>query len=140
MIYRSMSRMLIVAGLVLMVVVVFSGCAAIDAAYDRARWRWDGFETGRYVWTKAERETVTSICRMSASRAYGGCALRTINPARPNDGKPIPGRRVTTGVCYIIADVDEEDAKRLASRDGDSLYDHELRHCLGWVHPDRRYR
>lgn len=139
MIYRAMSRMLIVAGLVLMAVIVLSGCAALDEAYDRARWQWDGLETGRYVWVKGERDLVTSICHMDPKRWYGGCALRTLNPADFPDAKPIPGRRVTTGVCYVYADADEEDAKRLGTAHGDSLYDHELRHCLGWVHPGRSH-
>ena len=128
-----MNRALIVLGLVLMLVSVF-GCASMDRIYDESRWKYDGMETATYTWQEGEH--FKSACGHFAANVINwGCAVRIMDSVTVVGAKPVPGAKVSTGHCYILSNVSEEDAKRIGTTMGDSLFEHELTHCRGNAHP-----
>lgn len=116
---------------------MLAGCAALDEAYDRAHWEWDGMETATYTWIEAPgaRDKCGNFSRNTIN---WGCAIRMIHPTPQHGAKPVPGAKVKTGHCIIFSSASEEDAKRIITTDGDDLWSHELRHCNGWNHPQRK--
>ena len=127
-----MNRALIVLGLVLMLVSVF-GCASMDRIYDESRWRYDGMETATYTWQEGEH--FKAACGHFASNVINwGCAVRIMDSVQVVGANPVPGAKVSTGHCYILSNVSEEDAKRIGTTTGDDLWSHELRHCNGYRH------
>lgn len=112
-----------------------TGCAALDRAYDSARWEYDGMAVATYTWHLADDPARCGI-HYTKGEAWG-CAVRVMGAAPQPGAKPVPGTSGTSGHAFIYSNVSEEEAKRLPSVHGDDLWSHELRHCKGWRHPIR---
>lgn len=122
--------------LTLVLACLATGCAAIDRIYDEARWQYDGFAVATYTW-HVESDPVRCGIHYNMTLRYWGCAVRTLGSTPQPGAKHVPGTTGTRGHCFIYSNVPEDEAKRLPSIHGDDLWSHELRHCLGWVHPRR---
>lgn len=55
--------------------------------------------------------------------------------------------RLSNGDCWIVSAHSEEAAKRIPTgarnmhfKGAESIYQHEMRHCMGWVHTDNYVR
>ena len=93
-----------------------------------------------YRWQVVERDTMPYVCGFLPA-SEGACAVRlnqgllqaTDKPLGLHIPLPVEGREGR--LCIVQGTMSAEDAKRLMAWGGEiSLYEHELKHCNGWLH------
>jgi hypothetical protein len=112
---RDSRRAAVALAILVATLIAMSGCAM------RPDHTWVKTEeaSADYRWVQVSRDTMYSICmqRPDTMANLGGCAF--------ND----PGR-----TCLVYSSYSEAHARLVVSGDGESLFDHELRHCKGEAH------
>lgn len=106
-------------------------------------WIADGQVTDWYRWEQIPREHFPAMCGFlppDGFNAGGACAIRIregiVKPGdRAVSGDAVAGSTFPGRLCVIVGTMDAGEAKRMLDATGeDTLFDHELRHCRGWVH------
>ena len=120
------------------IALLLSGCASIDAIYDRSRWIYDGLEVATYTWQVESDPVRCGLHYIRDSRLLWGCAVRVRGAVQQHGARPVPGSNGAGGHCFVYSNAPEDEARRITTRHGDDLWSHELRHCRGWVHPRRK--
>lgn len=102
--------------LTLLTLVYMNGCASMRPDFT---WAKTEEASARHEWIQVSWARMFELCRIDPTvmANLGACAF--------ND----PGR-----TCRVYSFLPEQVAKLRISGDGESLFDHELRHCAGWRH------
>lgn len=101
---------------------LLSGCAVLPPDYE---WhRTSMLPATSYEWNVVRRDDLYKVCGINppAMPALGACAFNLQQPRK----------------CHIFSHYTEASARVVFSGDGESLWDHEMRHCAGWDHQDKR--
>ena len=122
---------------ILVLAVLLSGCITMP----RYEWFLDPHQGPMdfYRWQVVEREDMIYRCHQEPQKGRElACVFRL------NDGAILPGDKTLDGkpaqvaagrLCVIFATHSEDEAKQLPAFDYEGThFDHELRHCRGWLH------
>lgn len=130
-------RHLLLLTIALLVLFAITGCATF-----RYEWQQVRKSSEFYYWERVNPSAFSLVCGFrpqSGFRSGGACALQTTNSPLHDykrvDGHGTSGNQREGNLCLIFATMDENEARRLLAFDElETLYEHELRHCKGWIH------
>ena len=97
----------------LFAILYMSGCASFHPDYTWSRY---GPPSAAYQWKVVPASQIHSVCNLPKTMAVGACVY------------------YSAGFSTVYSYFTEEAAKRVISGDGETLWEHEMRHVRGEIH------